>query len=66
MKLPKYGDAKVLARDVYGSKILLIGNERPGSFDFYTDGRILLTASVAERLAAALVEFANTTKKRKQ
>lgn len=48
---------KVLCKDDYGNKILLIKNVEFG-FDLLTDGRVFLSPRLARKLAAALLKFA--------
>lgn len=59
MRLPKPNEERILVRDKYRSKVLLHGNQSYG-FDLQTDGRILLSTSVARKLAAALLDYART------
>jgi len=58
MKLPKFPHELVLARDAYGTKIVLHANSE-GGHDLSTDGRVLLSPSVARELAKRLLEFAD-------
>lgn len=65
MKLPKYAREIVLARDLYRTKLLLIGNE-DGSCDLQTDTRMVLSAALAREISTKLLEFAVLEEKRLQ
>lgn len=58
MKLPKYGHEIVIARDRYNTAILIHGNEV--GHDLSTNGRVLLTRTLAKQLAKKLLKYAES------
>ena len=58
MKLPTYPKEINIARDPFGARIMIHANPLPGTYDFSTDGRVLLTPVLARRIANNLFEFA--------